>query len=381
VISPSTLGDAFPIAALGEVAEFLDSRRRPVTASDRRVGPYPYFGANGVQGMIDDYLFDEPLVLLAEDGGHFDNPSRGIAYRIAGKTWVNNHAHVLRPGDRIQLSYLHRVLEHYDVRSFVTGTTRGKLTQAGAARIPIPLPPLSEQQRITDILDQADALRFKRSESIERIDLLNQGSLSRMISTSRVRLSVALSKISSLKRGPFGGALRKDIFVSHGFKVYEQRNAISQDFAAGSYFITPAKFKEMSGFAVAANDLIMSCSGTIGKSAIVPSDFTPGIINQALLRIRVDDSEVLPDYLKSVLDAPQVQRQLHGFVHGSGLQNFPAMSEVKNIEIPLIPMPDQHLFVALKRKTQALGSLLQSSAESLDDLFASLQHRAFQGEL
>jgi type I restriction enzyme S subunit len=202
-----------------------------------------------------------------------------------------------------------------------------------------------------------------------------------MISTNRRCRSVALSEVSSLKRGPFGGALRKDIFVERGFMVYEQRNAIYQDFAVGRYFITPEKFKEMSGFAIATNDLIMSCSGTIGKSAIVPSEFTPGIINQALLRIRADESKVLPAYLKSILDTPQVRRQLHGFVHGTGLQNFPPMSEVKNIEIPLLPLSDQKLFVEIMGNTQEFRSLQLSSAESLDRLFASLQHRAFQGEL
>lgn len=81
--------------SLGKAVEFLDSKRRPVKASDRVPGPYPYYGANGQQGTIDDYIFDEPLVLLAEDGGHFFEPQRGIAYKITGKTWVNNHAHVL----------------------------------------------------------------------------------------------------------------------------------------------------------------------------------------------------------------------------------------------------------------------------------------------
>jgi hypothetical protein len=68
------------------VADFLDSRRRPVKEADRTPGPHPYYGANGQQGTIDAFLFDEPLILLAEDGGHFDEPERGIAYRISGKT-------------------------------------------------------------------------------------------------------------------------------------------------------------------------------------------------------------------------------------------------------------------------------------------------------
>ena len=91
MISRNSFNGVFRLARLGDVVEFLDSKRRPVTESDRRSGPYPYYGANGLQGTIDEYIFDEPLVLLAEDGGHFDDPERGIAYRVSGKTWVNNH--------------------------------------------------------------------------------------------------------------------------------------------------------------------------------------------------------------------------------------------------------------------------------------------------
>ena len=84
MISRETLR-GFPMKPLGEVAEFLDSRRRPITASERVPGPYPYYGANGQQDSVADYIFDEPLVLLAEDGGPFDQPDRGIAYAIEGK--------------------------------------------------------------------------------------------------------------------------------------------------------------------------------------------------------------------------------------------------------------------------------------------------------
>src|SRR5207253_5180076 len=119
----------------------------------------------------DGYIFNEPLVLLAEDGGHFTDPQRGIAYRISGKTWVNNHAHVLRPKADTDLAYLCRVLENYDVTPFITGTTRGKLTQAGAAEIVIPLPPLAEQRRIAEVLDKAEAVRAKRRAALAKIDI------------------------------------------------------------------------------------------------------------------------------------------------------------------------------------------------------------------
>src|SRR5690349_16636953 len=93
---------------LRDAVEFLDYLRRPVTKIDRTEGQYPYYGANGQQGTIDDFIFDEPLILLAEDGRNFGQEGRTVAYKVAGKCWVNNHAHVLRPKPNVDISFLLR---------------------------------------------------------------------------------------------------------------------------------------------------------------------------------------------------------------------------------------------------------------------------------
>ena len=170
MIRESSFNKSWPIIPLSDAVEFLDNRRKPVKASDRIEGEYSYYGANGFQGTINDYLFDEPLVLLAEDGGHFGNPDRDIAYIATGKYWVNNHAHVLKPKNGVDLNFLFRVLQRYDVSSFIKGATRAKLTKGDASRIPFPLPPLDEQKRITSILDKADAIRRKRKQAIKLAD-------------------------------------------------------------------------------------------------------------------------------------------------------------------------------------------------------------------
>ncbi|MGE5391485.1 MAG: restriction endonuclease subunit S, partial [Deltaproteobacteria bacterium] len=142
----------FKNVKLEEVCEILDSQRVPITASDRESGIYPYYGANGIQDYVSDYIFDDELVLLAEDGGNFGSKTRPIAYRVSGKCWVNNHAHVLKAKAMLDIDYLCYSIMFYDVSKIVSGTTRAKLNQAAMRKIIIPLPPLETQKQIANIL-------------------------------------------------------------------------------------------------------------------------------------------------------------------------------------------------------------------------------------
>lgn len=148
-------GPSWPIVRLGDLVDVLDSRRVPLSAAERakRLGRVPYYGAAGQVGWIDDALFDEDLVLLGEDGVQFLDPVKKKAYRVAGRTWVNNHAHVLRARPAVDWRYLEHYLNHFDYRGFANGTTRLKLTQGAMRQIPVALPPLDEQRRIVDILE------------------------------------------------------------------------------------------------------------------------------------------------------------------------------------------------------------------------------------
>ena len=140
---------------LGDVCDILDRLRKPITKRDRISGPYPYFGATGVLDHVADYIFDEPLVLIGEDGAKWE-PGENSAFTIDGKTWVNNHAHVIRPHRRELLDdWLIYFLNASDLMPFVSGMTVPKLNQGRLREIPIPLPPLEEQRRIVAVLDEA----------------------------------------------------------------------------------------------------------------------------------------------------------------------------------------------------------------------------------
>ena len=128
---------------LGNVVEFLDEKRRPIKSSDREriTGVYPYYGASGVVDYVNDYLFDEELILLGEDGENILSRNLPLAFKVSGKIWVNNHAHVLRPHTGVNIDYLTAYLESLDYSQYNSGTAQPKLTKKTCAQIPVLLPP------------------------------------------------------------------------------------------------------------------------------------------------------------------------------------------------------------------------------------------------
>ena len=183
---------------------------------------------------------------------------------------------------------------------------------------------------------------------------------------------IATSDRHSMKRGPFGGALKKDIFVDEGYVVYEQQHAIYKRFNDVRYYIDESKYKELVAFKVEEGDLIISCSGTIGKIAEVPKGFKPGIINQALLKLTLDQSKVLNKYFIYLFEGEEIQNQLFNLSHGTGLKNFPPMSVVKSIKFPLPPLDQQKKIAAILDAADAYRQKTKALIEKYDELTQSL---------
>ena len=145
-------------ATLGEIAINLDSQRRPVTKSAREAGEFPYYGASGIVDYVSDYIFDGDYLLVSEDGANLLARSTPIAFSISGKTWVNNHAHVLQFNSYAERRFVEIYLNSIDLSPYVSGAAQPKLNQANLNRIPIPVPSFEEQERIVAILDKFDEL-------------------------------------------------------------------------------------------------------------------------------------------------------------------------------------------------------------------------------
>ena len=137
---------------LEHCCNILDRQRRPVTKSARESGDYPYYGANGIQDYVSDYIFDGTFILVGEDGSVMNKNGNPIVTWAQGKIWVNNHAHIIEEIDRVLLRYLYHYIQTVDVTSLIHGNIP-KLTGRDFKAIPIPLPPLPVQHEIVRILD------------------------------------------------------------------------------------------------------------------------------------------------------------------------------------------------------------------------------------
>jgi len=179
------------IVKLGEVVEVYDNKRIPLSEQERaaRKGPYPYCGANGVIDYIDDYIFDGEYLLLAEDGGFFGRFEQS-AYIMNGKFWANNHVHVLKAREGKALNkFLMYILNFLDLKPYIVGSTRPKLTQSSMREIKISLPPLEEQMQIADILKSVDDRIDLEMKYKKKLESLKRG-LMELLLSGRVRVKV-----------------------------------------------------------------------------------------------------------------------------------------------------------------------------------------------
>ena len=247
------------------------------------------------------------------------------------------------------------------------------------------------QKRIASILDDAAALRDKTAQLLTEYDLLAQSIFLEMFGDvvnnpknweTKTIEQLVINEKGSIKRGPFGGALKKEIFVEKGYLVYEQYHALNNDFEFERYYINEEDFKRLKGFEVRSGDIIISCSGVyLGKLAIIPKNAKKGIINQALLKISLNETKMRKDFFVFHFTQQNFREKYFGADRGAGIPNFPPMASFKKFPFINPPIKLQNQFaekIALIEQQKALAN--QELKES-EDLFNCLLQKAFKGEL
>jgi type I restriction enzyme M protein len=162
--------DKYPMVELGDVVEILDSKRKPITKSERKSGIYPYYGATGILDYVENYIFEERLVLIGEDGAKWNSGDK-TAFIAEGKYWVNNHAHVVKPiKEKLIDTYLVELLNNLDLTPWITGVTVPKLNQEKLRSIKIPLPPIEIQKEIVAEIESKQSIIDGARDLIQKVE-------------------------------------------------------------------------------------------------------------------------------------------------------------------------------------------------------------------
>lgn len=189
----------------------------------------------------------------------------------------------------------------------------------------------------------------------------------------------------AIKRGPFGSAIKKSFFVPSGYKVYEQQNAISDDATLGKYYINEEKYQELIGFSIKPGDYIVSCSGTIGRISKLPENCEQGVINQALMKIRLDEELMSSKYFLYLFRSEVFQRRILTGSRGTGMQNLAGIDEIKALIIALPPKAEQEAIVQdIESRLSVCDKIEESITTSLQQAEAlrqSILKKAFEGKL
>lgn len=334
---------------LADVCEILDNKRIPITASDRKTGIYPYYGANGVQDYVDGYIFDEDLVLLAEDGGNFGSKDKPIAYRVSGKCWVNNHAHVLRPLKNIDVDYLCYSLMFYDVNKLVNGATRKKLNKSEMLKMEVPLLELEEQRQIVKKIKRLENIIESRKKQVDLLDLLIKSRFIEMfgdpVTNPNQFPKVALSELADIKIGPFGSLLHKEDYIENGHPIVNPSHIIEGKIAIDtSLTISNKKYMELESYQLHVGDVVLGRRGEMGRCAVVLKNGLLCGTGSMIIRTK---GEVTADFIQKIISFPTFRKSIENMSVGQTMPNLnvPIVSNFFVIKPPIEVQKEYYAFI------------------------------------
>jgi type I restriction enzyme S subunit len=386
---PYKLPEGWRWVRLGEVCEVWDALRKPVKKKERRPGDVPYCGANGIIDYVDGHTHVGEFILLAEDGG-FYGPGETSAYMMSGRFWANNHVHVLRGKSNYLVNqFLYYWLVICDLRPFLTGTTRPKLTQTAMHSILIPLPPLSEQcrivERIEELMSRIREAKRLRQESKEEAERLWQSVLSETFPKPGTELPkgwqwVRLGEVCSK---PQYGLTQAASQESVGPKFVRITDITSGQINWDTVPYCRIDQRTLEKYRLAEGDLLFARSGSVGAILLIrgkpPYD---AVFASYLIRVRVDYSVALPEFVDLFIRSPFGQAQI--IPQGAAQKNINAKL-IQQLLIPIPPLSEQRRIVehlqTVQEKIKALKEAQAQTEAELKRLEQAILDKAFRGEL
>jgi type I restriction enzyme S subunit len=371
-----------------DCCEILDSMRVPITASDREQGEYPYYGANGIQDHVANYIFDDELVLLAEDGGNFGSKSKPIAYRVSGKCWVNNHAHVLKPRAGLDIDYLCYSLMFYKVDGMVNGATRQKLTQAAMRKMKIHMRTMEEQTSIVNRLNHIVSIKKQIEKELQLYDDLIRARFVEMFGDPianqmkwPVKTLKELSTLITNGNTPKGGS---ENYVESGITFLRSqnvwRNRIELDDVA---YIDEKTHTSMKKSSLHYKDILITKTGRIntensslGRAALFLGEDNSANINGHVYLVRLTD-EVIPEYVVTILTGEAYRKYIRKVCVGGIDKRQINVDQVENFPIIMPPLDMQKEFEKFVAQVNKSKAVVQKSLDEMQTLFDSLMQQYF----
>ncbi len=362
------------MAKLEDVCFILDSQRVPITASERVSGEYPYYGANGIQDYVADYIFDDELVLLAEDGGNFGSKERPIAYRVSGKCWVNNHAHVLKPKNIIDVDYLCYSLMFYDTTGIVNGATRQKLTQSAMRSMEIPLVSMNEQHSIVEKLNFVFQIIELRKKQLSKLDELVKSRFVELFGDGESPIKTVEELCSAIVDCPhttpkYEGELKNPAIrtseIKKGYIAWDTMRYVSDE----EYEERTARLKPEAG------DIVYGREGTFGNAAILPDRYN-FCLGQRVMLLRPDYSKCTSEYLLHAVISDDVYRQALEKNNASTVAHV-NVKDVKQFKVPLPSFDKQNQFAVFVEQIDKSKIEVKESLEKLETLKKALMQKYF----
>ena len=365
---------------LGEVCDFVYGES--LREDNRRSGKVPVYGSNGVVGSHDQAITSGPTIVIGRKGS------------IGEVNWSNEPCfpidttyYVEKTKKPCNLRWLYFTLLKLDLTRLNKSAAVPGLNRDDAYEQFIPFPELPDQQRIAGRLEQADRLRRTHRYALQLTDTVLPAAFLELFGENGDKFppttveDMASDKPHAVRTGPFGSQLLHSEFTDSGIAVLGIDNAVNNRFAWDQRrFITPEKYEQLKRYTVFPGDVIITIMGTCGRCAIVPDNIPTSINTKHLCCITLDQSRSLPIYLHGAfLHHPFVRHQLGIATKGAIMEGL-NMEIIKNLRIPLPPLPHQQKFAALVERVERLRSVQRESLRQADHLFGSLLHQAFSGE-
>jgi len=319
-------------------------------------GKYPYYGASGIIDYVNDYLFDDDLILLGEDGANILTRSTPLAFLVSGKVWVNNHAHVLKTSTNHNRYYICNYLESLSYDKYNTGTAQPKLNREICENIPILLPNIYEQNKIADILQLWDTAIAKQTALIEQLTLRKRGLMQQLL-TGKKRLKGFSGEWKDVRLGEIGNAYGG--LVNKNKEDFENGNALFITYMnvfsngkidinnLGQVRILPSEKQEQ----VQYGDIFFTVSSEtpeeVGMASVLLNEVQNTYLNSFCFGYRLNDfKSIIPVYASYLFRGDDFRKKMYKIAQGSTRFNI-SKTEVLNMRITIPSIEEQNTIASV----------------------------------